>query len=197
MGMNVSRQSELSENEYLKKFVGKDHIGIADDEFWANLLQYHIGTPANSQEQLSLDSRLETLCQSFIAHNLSTGNFGSLIKIFIGKVSELLELSDQENNFHIWQTYNALFIIRTLVKYMIETSSEYQLLQHFEAIPVNEVTGVEEAAGSTAVKDTTAVLVDGAQTPIKVSAVKKVVDGSKFEAFVEAVVNIIVIIPVK
>lgn len=49
-----------------------------------------------SQEQLSLDSRLESLCQSFISHNLSTGNFGSLINIYLVKVSELLALSDAE-----------------------------------------------------------------------------------------------------
>lgn len=49
-----------------------------------------------SQEQLSLDSRLETLCQSFISHNLSTGNFGSLINVYLVKVSELLALSDAE-----------------------------------------------------------------------------------------------------
>lgn len=49
-----------------------------------------------SQEQLNLDSRLESLCQSFISHNLLTGNFGSLIVIFLNKVAALLELSDQE-----------------------------------------------------------------------------------------------------
>lgn len=49
-----------------------------------------------SQEQLSLDSRLETLCQSFISHNLQSGNFGSLVTVFLHKVAELLELSDQE-----------------------------------------------------------------------------------------------------
>lgn len=49
-----------------------------------------------SEEQLSLDSRSESLCQQFISHNLATGNFGSLITVFLSKVSELLELSDKE-----------------------------------------------------------------------------------------------------
>lgn len=135
MGINVSRNDDLTENEYLQKFVGKDHIPITDTEFWNSLLQYHISVPANSQEQLSLDSRLESLCQSFVSHNLKTGNFGSLITIFLDKVTELLSLSDQESTVHIWQAFNALFIIRSLVKYLIETGSEYQLLQHFEAVP--------------------------------------------------------------
>lgn len=49
-----------------------------------------------SEEQLSLDSRLETLCQHFLSNNLVSGNLGSLVNIFLGKVSELLELSDKE-----------------------------------------------------------------------------------------------------
>ena len=47
MGINVSRQVELSENEYLKKFVGKDHIPPTDNEFWDTFLQYHIAPPTN------------------------------------------------------------------------------------------------------------------------------------------------------
>lgn len=47
MGINVSRNDDLTENEYLQKFVGKDHIPITDTEFWNSLLQYHISVPAN------------------------------------------------------------------------------------------------------------------------------------------------------
>lgn len=92
-----------------------------------------------SQDQLNLDSRLEALCQSFIGNNLKTGNFGSLVTVFLEKTSELLSLSDQESNMHVWQTFNALFIIRSLVKYINETGSEFQLLQHFEAMPNAEL----------------------------------------------------------
>lgn len=195
MGMNVSRQVDLAENEYLKRFVGKDHVPAYNDEFWNGFLQYHISLPTNSQEQLALDSRLESLCQSFIAHNLSTGNFGSLINVFLVKVSELLALSDAESTVHIWQAFNAMFIIRSLVKYMIETGSEYQLLQHFEALPIQnqhhkdgDEEGVEQ--GSEAV----AVAVTPGETR---TALAKLIDGTKFETFLEALVNIIVVIPVK
>lgn len=195
MGMNVSRQVDLAENEYLKRFVGKDHVPAYNDEFWNGFLQYHISLPTNSQEQLALDSRLESLCQSFIAHNLSTGNFGSLINVFLVKVSELLALSDAESTVHIWQAFNAMFIIRSLVKYMIETGSEYQLLQHFEALPIqnqHHKDGDEGAVeqGSEAV----AVAVTPGETR---TALAKLIDGTKFETFLEALVNIIVVIPVK
>lgn len=43
-----------------------------------------------------MDSRLETLCQQFLSHNLATGNFGSLITVFLAKTNQLLELSDKD-----------------------------------------------------------------------------------------------------
>lgn len=146
--------------------------------------------------------------------------------MFTEKVTALLELSDQErytmsydyfeliennymnnnnvllffSNVHVWKTYNALFIIRTLVKYMIETGSEYQFLQNFEAIPTtvqgnNDVETVNKKnLGDVAVH------IDGAsakEAAAKNSVINKFVDGSKFEAFVDAIVNMIVVIPVK
>ncbi|XP_062548369.1 dymeclin isoform X1 [Armigeres subalbatus] len=198
MGMNVSRHDDLAENEYLKRFVGKEHIPAYNDEFWNSFLQYHINLPTNGQEQLSLDSRLESLCQSFISHNLLTGNFGALINVYLVKVSELLALSDAESTVHIWQAFNALFIIRCLIKYMIETGSEYQLLQHFETLPIQESQrhrdGTDQAGTS---GGDVAVSIDPKIIADNKAAMAKLVDGTKFETFLEALVNIIVVIPVK
>uniref|UniRef100_A0A1L8DAT7 Dymeclin n=1 Tax=Nyssomyia neivai TaxID=330878 RepID=A0A1L8DAT7_9DIPT len=173
MGANVSRQDDFTKNDFLTKFVGKEHVPVEDTMFWESFLKFHIAFPTNSQEQLSLDSRLESTCQSFITHNLQTGNLGSLIAVFKSKVIELLALSDQESSLHVWQSFNALFIIRTLVKYIVETASEYQLLQHFEAMSMGQKDVKHDEGNSLTV------------------------DGSKFESFLEAIVHIIVVIPVR
>lgn len=76
---------------------------------------------------------------------------------------------------------------------MIETGSEYQLLQHFEAIPLQPNQHEQHAGNSGEV----ALNIDpkaGAETR---AAVAKLIDGTKFETFLEALVNIIVVIPVK
>ena len=205
MGINVSRQTDLAGNELLQRFVGRQHISAEDVDYWQRLLNYNITMPENTQEQLNLDSRLESLCQLFISNNLKTGNFGSLITVFLTKVSELLSLSDQESNMHIWQTFNALFIIRSVVKYIIETGSEFQLLQHFEAIPNEELLKAEaEALAAGAPAESTAIAVeatehDDAAATIKAAAAAAavLVDGSKFETFIDAIFNLIVVIPVK
>ena len=205
MGINVSRQTDLAGNDLLQRFVGRQHISAEDVDYWQRLLNYNITMPENTQEQLNLDSRLESLCQLFISNNLKTGNFGSLITVFLTKVSELLSLSDQESNMHIWQTFNALFIIRSVVKYIIETGSEFQLLQHFEAIPNEELLKAEaEALAAGAPAESTAIAVeatehDDAAATIKAAAAAAavLVDGSKFETFIDAIFNLIVVIPVK
>ncbi|XP_063698299.1 dymeclin [Culicoides brevitarsis] len=187
MGINVSRQAELAENAYLKKFVGKNHIPVTDDEFWNTFLQYHINLPSTSQEQLNLDARLESLCQQFVANNLSTGNLGSLVYVFLTKVTELLAISEEESSVHVWQTFNALFMIRSVVKYLIETSSEYQLMQHFEAISSQQVQQNKEDGVS----------IDLAATEQPAVTNVKNVDGTRFENFFDAVINLIAVVPVK
>lgn len=143
---------------------------------------------------MSLDSRLETLCQSFIGNNLKTGNFGSLITVFLEKATELLSLSDQESNMHVWQTFNALFIIRTLIKYINETGSEFQLLQHFEALPNAELVKAAEEQQQQQQHQVASIAIEATeQAPL--AAV--IVDGAKFETFIDALVNLIVVIPVK
>lgn len=98
---------------------------------------------------------------------------------------------------HIWQTFNALFIIRCLIKYMIETGSEYQLLQHFDAIPMKESLLQNDTVQSEGISVELASTVDSRAIMDTKAAVAKLVDGSKFETFLEALVNIIVVIPVK
>ncbi|KAH8391063.1 hypothetical protein KR215_005402 [Drosophila sulfurigaster] len=192
MGINVSRNADLASNEFLLRFVGRQHIAHDDEAFWNGLLNYNIVMPENSQDQLSLDSRLETLCQSFIGNNLKTGNFGSLITVFLEKATELLSLSDQESNMHVWQTFNALFIIRTLIKYINETASEFQLLQHFEAMPSAEL--LKAAEEQQQQQDTATIAIEAIENPPLAALI---VDGAKFETFIDALVNLIVVIPVK
>lgn len=102
---------------------------------------------------------------------------------------------------HVWQAFNALFIIRCLVKYIIETGSEYQLLQHFEAIPspaaLEEATAAAAASRSNSSNNGTIVSIDEPTTSSAAGTQTIFVDGSKFESFFDALVNLIVVIPVK
>lgn len=36
-----------------------------------------------------------------------------------------------------WQTYNALFAVRCILKYLVETVGEDEMIKHTEAVPDN------------------------------------------------------------
>lgn len=97
INVNVSKPVDLNSNEYLKQFVAKAHISPDNNEFYEKFFQFTIKTAISSDEQLSLDSRLESFLESFIQNNLTSGNLGSLITVFLRKASEeLLTLSDTQ-----------------------------------------------------------------------------------------------------
>jgi len=96
INVNVSKPVDFKENEFLQSFVSKTHISPDDEAFWEQLLSFNIKTPNTSEEQLNLDTRLEGFLESFIQSNLTSGNLGSLITVFLKRVSTLLSLNDTE-----------------------------------------------------------------------------------------------------
>lgn len=47
MGANVSRQDDFTKNDFLTKFVGKEHVPVEDTMFWESFLKFHIAFPTN------------------------------------------------------------------------------------------------------------------------------------------------------
>lgn len=189
INVNVSKPVDLNENELLKQFCGKQHISADNNDFWENFLKFTIKTPNSSDEQLNLDSRLEQFLESFIQNNQTSGNFGSLISVFLQKAADVLSLNDTESHLHVYKLYNCVFILRILIKYILEIGSEYLLLQHFEALP-----RVAESNGaSTAPPTQVSIPVEASASQTKT----KTIDGTKFDAFLESIFNLICVIPQK
>ncbi|KAL7031791.1 hypothetical protein ACKWTF_007134 [Chironomus riparius] len=190
MGINVSisKPAELNSNEYLQQFIGKAHISSDNNEFFEEFLKFTIKTPTTSEEQLNLDSRIESFLESFIQNNLTSGNLGSLITVFLRKTSdELLSLSDNESHVHIYKIYNAVYVLRVLIKYILEIGGEFLLLQHFEALPRStETNGNTQQDVTVTIENTTSN-----------NTATKLIDGTKFDAFLETIFNIICVIPLK
>lgn len=44
MGIAVSKRTDLTQNEYLQRFVSKEHIS-PNDPFWNRFLAYNITSP--------------------------------------------------------------------------------------------------------------------------------------------------------
>ena len=189
INVNVSKPVDLNENELLRQFCGKQHISADNNEFWENFLKFTIKTPSSSDEQLNLDSRLEQFLESFIQNNLTSGNFGSLVSVFLQKAADVLSLNDTESHLHVYKLYNCVFILRVLIKYILEIGSEFLLLQHFEALP-----RVTETNGNPSNQQHVSIPVEATNAG---QTKTKIIDGTKFDAFLESIFNIICVIPQK
>ncbi|XP_068983001.1 dymeclin [Bombus flavifrons] len=132
MGTTPSRYDDLSKNVYLEKFCGKKSI-LPNDPFWNTFLSYNMKPPVTRNDQIELDSRLDSSCQQLLVNNLSTGNFGSLIQVALMRASNLLASMQNQKIISAWQTYNALFALRCILKYLIETVGEEEMIKHIEA----------------------------------------------------------------
>ncbi|KYN04267.1 PREDICTED: dymeclin [Cyphomyrmex costatus] len=132
MGATSSRYDDLSKNVQLARFCGRQSIPT-NDPFWNTFLSYSIRLPITRNDQIELDSRLDSSCQQLLVNNLITGNFGTLIQIALIRINELLAPIQNQNIISAWQTYNALFAVRCILKYLIEIVGEEQMLNHIEA----------------------------------------------------------------
>lgn len=131
MGANKSYLSkDLGTNEYLMRLASSQHIS-PNDPFWNQLLSFSFDVPKTDIEQRDLEKEIVGVCKEFVVNNVKSCNLGSLIRVFLRRASELHDSAQCHNDMFTWQSGNALFIIRQLLKYLVENTCEAVFLSHF------------------------------------------------------------------
>lgn len=130
MGANTSQVSDLSDNPSLKALVGTESIS-ENDPFWNQLISFTFISPTSSGDSKLLEEAVIPLAKILIENNPRTGNFGALVKIFLGRTKELKISTECQDQLFIWQAHNALFMIRCLLKVFIREMSEQELHLQF------------------------------------------------------------------
>ncbi|XP_014782112.1 dymeclin [Octopus bimaculoides] len=133
MGAAGSSFSDLPTNEYLKQLSGNKSLSSIDP-FWNQLLSFSFLSPSSSADARLLEESTSSICKNLAINNFQTGNFGALVRNFIVRATELKASTQCEDNIFTWQTYNALFIIRSLCKYFVENLSEELITQQFDSV---------------------------------------------------------------
>ncbi|XP_017263091.1 dymeclin [Kryptolebias marmoratus] len=130
MGANTSQVSDLSDNASLKALVGTESVS-ENDPFWNQLISFTFISPTNSGDSKLLEEAVVPLAKTLIENNPRTGNFGALVRIFLGRTKELKISTECKDQLFIWQAHNALFMIRCLLKVFVREMSEAELHQQF------------------------------------------------------------------
>ncbi|XP_072937606.1 dymeclin [Epargyreus clarus] len=193
MGVAISRYSDLSNNELLARFCSDEPI-CPNDPFWNQVLAYNITLPDSADEQLMFDSAVESLLQMFLQNNPQTGNLGSLVQVFITRATELLAAPNSDNVMLAWQTFNAVFLIRSVVKYLVEMVPDYELCRHLDVQATLSPNGPVERDDSDSQQDQPSSSQEG--TPPETRSSPKISGESRVEMLIDALIGLIIDIPI-
>uniref|UniRef100_W5N140 Dymeclin n=1 Tax=Lepisosteus oculatus TaxID=7918 RepID=W5N140_LEPOC len=130
MGANTSRVNDLSENKNLRTLIGTEPIS-ENDPFWNQLISFTFASPTNSADAKILEEAITPLAKNLVENNPRTGNFGSLVRIFLNRTKELKISTECQDQLFIWQAHNTLFMIRCLLKVFMSQMTEEELHLQF------------------------------------------------------------------
>uniref|UniRef100_A0A914W7Y3 Dymeclin n=1 Tax=Plectus sambesii TaxID=2011161 RepID=A0A914W7Y3_9BILA len=131
MGGAVSAQSKPSENVLLRKFAGLEPI-TDNDPFWNQLLSFNMKIDQNDRNalkdfELSINDPLEAL----MYNTQTTGNFAAFIRVFLRRSAELKMSALCNDKIFLWQTGNALMILRFICKFLTQRLSDSEFAKVF------------------------------------------------------------------
>uniref|UniRef100_A0A7E4VAF6 Dymeclin n=1 Tax=Panagrellus redivivus TaxID=6233 RepID=A0A7E4VAF6_PANRE len=132
MGQVISSEDNLAENELLLRLSGKKVISD-NDPFWNHLFSFNFTIDESKRcTQKEFYDSLQDILQSFLYNAPTTGNFATLVKVFLRRHSELDISASCDNKIFIWQTANSLIIMRYLFTFFLQRLSQVEFAHHLE-----------------------------------------------------------------
>jgi hypothetical protein len=132
MGTVISHESNLQENELLIRLSGTEEISD-NDPFWNKLFSFNFTIDESKRRnQKQFYDSLSEIFQTFLYNSSSTGNFATLIKVFLRRHTELDISATCDNKIFVWQTANSLIILRYLFTFFLQRLSQVEFAHRFE-----------------------------------------------------------------
>uniref|UniRef100_A0A158R494 Dymeclin n=1 Tax=Syphacia muris TaxID=451379 RepID=A0A158R494_9BILA len=132
MGGVISSDTVLEENACLKRFSGLQPISD-NDPFWNQLLSFNLNLNSDDRKEVKdFDDSLNDLLQSLMYNTQTTGNFAAFIRVFLRRASEVRTSEMCHNTIFLWQTGNALIILRYICKFLTQRLSEVEFVKVFD-----------------------------------------------------------------
>ncbi|XP_059351282.1 dymeclin-like isoform X2 [Daphnia carinata] len=129
MGAQCSSIANLSNNEQLFQLCGSIPL-TANDPAWNQLFSFNLQIPLSNSENHEFIEATANLFQVLESNNQATRNTSSLLRVFLARATEL-KASAQCDKIFIWQTCNALFIVRSIFSHWIRLEKEAVLIKKF------------------------------------------------------------------
>jgi hypothetical protein len=138
MGTVISTESNLKENEILNRLSGAQAISD-NDPFWNKLFSFNFTIDESKRRnQKEFYDSLAEFFQTFLYNSSKSGNFATLIKVFLRRHTELDLSAACDNKIFVWQTGNSLIILRYLLTFFLQRLSQTEFIHQFEAKKVED-----------------------------------------------------------
>ncbi|XP_046451728.1 dymeclin-like isoform X1 [Daphnia pulex] len=130
MGAQCSSVANLNSNEHLFQLCGSTPM-TANDPTWNQLFSFNLQIPLSSLENHEVIEGTAQLFQLLESNNQATRNTSALLRVFLSRATELKASAQCDNRIFIWQTCNALFIVRVIFSHWIRLEKEAVLIKKF------------------------------------------------------------------
>lgn len=144
------RSLQLGENELVRRFSGLEPI-TDNDPFWNTLVSFNLREAKTRLEQRAFDENLRdslevpglpglfsssTQCsclelEALLYNAPTTGNFAAFVRVTLRRCGEVKAAAVTADKISLWQTRNALVVLRITVTFLAERLSESELLKTF------------------------------------------------------------------
>lgn len=127
MGTSNSKVlQDLSEND-LQKFIGNECISV-NDPFWESFLSFPQRALTQEDAKLIFEKTWPLFNQLTI-NNWKTGNFGTLLRVFLARISGIFKDSEEVDANFTSQAINALLISRYFFQHLIHKYPESEIIK--------------------------------------------------------------------
>ncbi|KAI6197392.1 hypothetical protein M3Y94_01218600 [Aphelenchoides besseyi] len=134
MGAVISSVEELEESDLLKRLAGAESISD-NDPFWNKLFSFNFNLDQfNKNVQNSLVEKCTKHLEQLLHNTPNTGNFATLIQVFLRRANEVAESVKCENKIFLWQVANALLILRYICTFFTVRLSCQELIKSMEPL---------------------------------------------------------------
>ncbi|WKX92962.1 hypothetical protein Q1695_010747 [Nippostrongylus brasiliensis] len=131
MGGIISSETDISENGSLQRFTSSEPI-VDIDPFWNTLLSFNLKVDdCDSTQVRAFDESLNDFLQALMYNTRTSGNFAAFIRVFLRRSTELKTSAQYENKIFLWQTSNALIILRYICKFLTQRMAEAEFVKTF------------------------------------------------------------------
>uniref|UniRef100_A0A1I7UIT0 Dymeclin n=1 Tax=Caenorhabditis tropicalis TaxID=1561998 RepID=A0A1I7UIT0_9PELO len=153
MGSVITKETALQDNVYLRKLSGLEPVDDYDP-FWNKLLSFSLKFDDDDEDtRAALESALDDHLQCLMYNTQTTGNFAAFIRLFLRRATELKTSEQCDNKIYLWQTSNALLILRYIARFLTQRMTEKEFVRIFAKNQESTVDGTSSSSSSSVEDD--------------------------------------------